>query len=75
MRREFNILALIKGNERYVYVYDDVSRPGLIDTLRNHAANPGLNFTWSDAIILTEKAREQAHEKSPEAAPTEPRIR
>ena len=59
MRREFNVLALIKGAEQYVFVYDDGSRAVLIDTLRNQAADPQLSFTWYDAAVLTEKAREQ----------------
>jgi hypothetical protein len=58
--REFNILALIKGEERYVFVYDDDSRAQLIDTLRDQAADPGLSLSWFDAAVLTEKAREQA---------------
>ena len=60
MRREFNVLALVKGNERYVYVYDDASRPVLLDAFRDQAADPGLSLTWLDAALLTEKAREQA---------------
>ncbi|HKI30880.1 MAG TPA: tyrosine recombinase XerC [Gemmataceae bacterium] len=60
MRREYNVLALIKGNERYVFVYDDEAHEPLIDALRDQAADPRLSFTWFDAAILTEKAREQA---------------
>jgi hypothetical protein len=56
------VLALIKGNEKYVYVYDDDSRQPLIDALRDQAADPRLSFTWFDAAVLTEKAREQARE-------------
>jgi hypothetical protein len=58
--REFNVLALIKGEERYVFIYDDDSRAELIDALRDQAADPGLTLTWFDAAVLTEKAREQA---------------
>ena len=58
--REFNILALIKGEERYVFIYDDDSRAQLIDALRDQAADPGLSLSWFDAAVLTEKAREQA---------------
>jgi hypothetical protein len=60
VRREFNVLALIKGNERYIFVYDDEAHEALIDSLRDHAADPHLSFTWFDAAVLTEKAREQA---------------
>ena len=57
--REFNVLALIKGNERYIFVYDDDSRRPLIDAFRDQAADPRLSLTWFDAAVLTEKAREQ----------------
>jgi hypothetical protein len=60
VRREFNVLALVKGNERYVYIYDDASQQPLIDAFRDQAADPRLCFTWFDAAVLTEKAREQA---------------
>ena len=60
MHRELNILALIKGNERYVFVYDDESRTPLIDAFRDQAADPRLSLTWFDAAVLTDKAREQA---------------
>ena len=56
----FNILALIKGNERYVYVYDDDSREPLLEAIRAEAANPELSLSWHDAAVLTQKAREQA---------------
>ena len=60
MRCELNVLALIKDNEQYVFVYDDDSRQPLIDAFRDAAADPRLSFTWFDAAILTERAREQA---------------
>jgi hypothetical protein len=60
MDREFNVLALIKGQERYVFVYDDASRDTLIDAFRDSAADPQLSFNWFDAAVLGEKAREQA---------------
>jgi hypothetical protein len=66
--REFNVLALIKGEERYIYVYDDASRESLLDAFRDNAADPRLNFSWFDAAVLTEKAREQAR-SAPAAAP------
>jgi len=59
VRCELNVLALIKGNEQYVFVYDDDSRDPLIDAFRDTAADPRLSFTWFDAAVLTDKAREQ----------------
>jgi hypothetical protein len=72
--REFNILALIKGEERYVFVYDDESRAELIDALRDQAADPGLTLSWFDAAVLTEKAREQALANQTKPAPARHRI-
>jgi hypothetical protein len=60
VRRELNVLALLKGTERYVYVYDDESRANLIDLFRDQAANPHLSLSWLDVGVLTGKAREQA---------------
>ena len=74
MRREFNILALIKGNERYVFVYDDDSSQPLIDAFRDQAADPRLSLTWFDAAVLTEKAREQARQATQTHRPSRPRI-
>ncbi len=79
MRREYNVLALIKGNERYVFVYDDEAHEPLIDALRDNAADPHLSFTWFDAAVLTEKAREQARaveqqQQAAEAPVSRPRI-
>ena len=69
MGREFNVLALIKGEERYVYVYDDASRSPLLETFRAQAADPELSLNWFDAAVLAQKAREQAAgAKSPDAS-------
>jgi hypothetical protein len=58
--REFNVLALIKGEECYVYVYDDASRAPLLETFRTQAGDPNLSLNWFDAAVLAQKAREQA---------------
>jgi hypothetical protein len=60
VRQEFNVLALVKGEERYVYVYDDASRAHLVEAFRAQAADPGLSLNWYDVAVLTQKAREQA---------------
>jgi len=73
VRREFNVLALIKGNEKYVFVYDDDSRQTLIDAFRDQAADPRLSFSWFDAAVMTDKAREQARTAA-QAAPVQIRF-
>jgi len=64
MVHEFNVLALVKGPERFVFVYDDASHPGLVDVLQELAANPESNLTWFDAHVLTKKVGEQISEES-----------
>jgi hypothetical protein len=74
VRREFNVLALVKGNERYVYIYDDESQRPLIDTFRDQAADPNLSFNWFDAAVLTDKARQQARVNCTPSVAPRPRI-
>lgn len=62
-----NVLALVKGSERYVYLYDDDSRLQLLQQLGRHAADKELSFTWYDAAVLSQKVRRAAQEKIPEA--------
>jgi len=65
---ELNLLALVKGDEHYVFVYDEDSRGQMIDNFRDLAADPATNLTWFDALVLTAKAREQ---ESMDAVPLE----
>lgn len=52
-----NVLALLKGGERYVFLYDDKSADQLLQTLGKYAADPELNFTWYDAAVLSQRIR------------------
>ena len=75
MPSELNVLALVKGEERYVYVFDDESRSRLIDAFRDQAASPHLTLTWFDALVLTRKTREQEEAEAQTAAQTPTRAR
>jgi hypothetical protein len=55
--RDINVIALVKGGERYVFLYDDDSRAETLQTLGRHAANPELSFSWYDAAVLAQKVR------------------
>jgi hypothetical protein len=65
MPREVNVLALIKDEERYVYVYDDASRDMLLRYFRQQAADANLGLNCFDAAVLTQKAHEQAASAPP----------
>lgn len=70
MSQELNVLALFKGGERFIFVYDDGSRDQLIDAIRDAAADPRVALNWFDAAVLTERARQQADEPAGHAAPS-----
>jgi hypothetical protein len=74
VQREFNVLALIKGNERYVFVYDENSREPLLEAFRAQAADPSLSLNWYDAAVLTQKAHEQATVVAAHPEETAPRF-
>jgi hypothetical protein len=71
---ELNILALIKGEERYVYVYDDTSRSALVEAVHQQAADPELTLNWFDAVVLSQKAEEQARARPDVENPRTPRF-
>jgi len=54
---DINVLALVKGDERYVFLYEDDRRAETLRTLGRFASNPDLSFTWYDAAILSQKIR------------------
>lgn len=62
MRPEVNVLALFKGTERFIFVYDDDSREALVDDLRQKAADPSVALNWFDAAVLTGRVRNPATE-------------
>ena len=62
MPHELSILALIRGKERFVYVYDDASREELVAAIRAQAADPALSLSWYDAAVLAERARRQGQD-------------
>ena len=55
--RDIKVIALVKGGERYVFLYDDDSRAEAISVLGKFAANPELSFSWYDAAVLGDKVR------------------
>jgi hypothetical protein len=62
VKNDVTILALVKGQERYVFLFDDAHRTEMLRTLGRFAANPELSFTWSDAVNLSEKVKQTAED-------------
>jgi hypothetical protein len=62
---DINVLALIKGPERYVFLYDDSSRAETLRVLGRYASNPELSFSWYDAAVLSQKIRQESQKVRP----------
>lgn len=60
MSQDINVLALVKGTERYVFLYDDANRAETLRMLGRFASNPDLSFTWYDAAVLSQKIRQES---------------
>ncbi len=58
MSQDINVLALVKGEERYVFLFDDSNRAETLRQLGRFASNPELSFTWYDAAVLSQKIRQ-----------------
>ena len=65
MTNDINVLALVKGKERYIFLYDDDNRSEALRTLGRYASNQELSFSWYDAAVLSQKIRQTAPEPKP----------
>jgi hypothetical protein len=87
---DINVLALVKGEERYIFLFDDDRRADALRTLGKFASNPELSFSWYDAAVLSQRIRStvpedetasssisdpQHHAPSAVPAPHRPRFR
>ena len=60
MTQDINVVALVKGKERYIFLYDDSQRAETLRRLGRFASDPELSFTWYDAAVLSQKIRQTA---------------
>jgi hypothetical protein len=58
MNKEINVLALVKGKEKFIFLFDDQNRDETLRQLARFAANPELDFSWYDAAMLSRKIRD-----------------
>jgi len=67
--QDINVLALVKGEERYIFLYDDEHRSEALRTLGRFASNPELSFSWYDAAVLSQRVRQTSAEAAAESRP------
>lgn len=66
MGQDINVLALVKGKERYVFLYNENNRAETLRILGRYASNPELSFTWYDAAVLSQKIRQESQQQARE---------
>ena len=57
MAQDINVLALVKGEERYIFLFNEDNRKQTLRMLGRYASNPDLSFTWYDAAVMSQKVR------------------
>ena len=60
MTMSVNVLALIRDEHRYIFLYDDQSVREVLSHLSASASDPELDFTWYDAAILSQRVRKMS---------------
>ncbi len=61
-QQDINVLALVKGTERYVFLFDDDNRAEALRVLGRYASRGDLSFSWYDAAVLSQKIRQDTRE-------------
>ena len=69
--KEVKVIALIKGEEQYVFLYSDANRAETLRLLGRYASNPELSFSWYDAAVLSQKIRQESLQKTRESQRSE----
>jgi len=64
--KDIKVIALVKGEEQYVFLYDDNNRAETLRTLGRYASNPELSFSWYDAAVLSQKIRQESLQQTRE---------
>ena len=63
VEKEIKVIALVKGEEQYVFLYNGANRAETLRLLGRYASNPELSFSWYDAAVLSQKIRQESLRK------------
>lgn len=72
---EINVVALVKGVEKYILLYDDEHRRDACRQLGHWACNYDLSFTWWDAAQMSKSIRQNTPSTTDGAGTTSPPVR
>jgi hypothetical protein len=59
-REGLNILSLIKGDEKYIFIFDSKNISNVLRKFGQFSANKELSFSWFDAATLSERVKNLA---------------
>ena len=65
MSQDINVVALVKGEERYIFLFNDENRSETLRTFGRYASNNDLSFSWYDAAVLSQKVRNTQKASAP----------
>lgn len=54
-----NIVVTFKGNERYIWIYDDSQVAQCLQSFGRFASDPELSFNWFDAAKTARAVRDR----------------
>lgn len=66
VEQDIKVIALIKGEERYVFLYNENKHQELLRLLGRYASDPNLSFSWYDAAVLGQKIRQESLQQTRE---------
>jgi hypothetical protein len=55
---DIDVVAVVKGEERYVILYNAETRAAALRQLGRWAGDETLSFTWYDAAVASQRIRE-----------------
>jgi len=66
VEKDVKVIALVKGEEQYIFLYNENNRAETLRLLGRYASNPELSFSWYDAAVLSQKIRQESLQKDRE---------
>ena len=57
--QDFHVLAMVKGEHQFVYMFDDDGWEELVQALSDQAEDPNLLISWFDAALISHRAKNQ----------------
>lgn len=65
LEKPMNVVAIDKGQEKYLFFYDDEGREECLRQLGIMASDQELSFTWYDCALLSQRVRSLANKGGP----------